>query len=806
MKALGKPSACRGAIIAAFLLLCGTNSHAAEPISSTEETLRQNSEGTLQIEDVFSMLNLKDTGLQMTLSRDGRMVAYTVEDRRKKERESEVRWFTKSGVFKDMVGCDIWVTDTVSGVTMSITEGQGNSWSPAWSPDGRLLAFNSDRSGSTHLWIWDRSTNGLRQISDAVTRLVGFDSLKWTPDGREILTRVLPEGTPVSFQPSASRADTPTKTNNFTLTKPAVRVFESWAAVDRTGPSVTSPTPQESEWTRASRADLALVNVTNGTVKRIAKGVLSTWADVSPDGSRVAFANRKPVSGIQKSFRPYFDIVVVDLSDGSIRTVIADVPLNAGGQTVAWSPNGELLSYSTSEDDPSSLCGIVSASERGIKHKASGNTATAQFGYQAPLWDDKSAFLYALGGGSLWRIKADDGSATLVATIPGKPIGSILAQQNRRQPWSKGGDFVVVIAQDTHTTKSGFFKIDLKTGTMSTLREDEQQYGGFGGVLSSMKTSVSDDEQLIVFAAESADQSEELWVIQSDFRRARQLTHINPNIGRIQMGKQQLLEWKGRDGEAHQGLLLLPSDFRKGTRYPLVVHVYEQSQRHANTFGLAGTQFFNLQLFATRGYAVLFPDAPVFRKPDPMQRIADIVLPGIERVIELGIADANRVGVMGHSSGGYMALSLLVQYPFKAGLVSAGIGDMFSFYGIPLNDDGSSFGMPWAEDQMGMKASPWEVQERYLRNSPWFFLDKVVASVLLLVGTQDAPNVAQMDQVFVGLKRLGKRAQYAKYEGEAHAEEWWSAANKLDAARRMLGWFDKHLKNGRQSQGPTIPH
>ncbi len=102
---------------------------------------------------------------------------------------------------------------------------------------------------------------------------------------------------------------------------------------------------------------------------------------------------------------------------------------------------------------------------------------------------------------------------------------------------------------------------------------------------------------------------------------------------------------------------------------------------------------------------------------------------------------------------------------------------------------------------MAMKADPWHDRDRYLRNSPWFDLDKVAAATLILVGTDDRAIVPQTDQTFVALRRLGKRAEYAKYSGEVHAEEWWSYANKLDAGNRILKWFDKYLgnKSGQES-------
>ena len=105
------------------------------------------------------------------------------------------------------------------------------------------------------------------------------------------------------------------------------------------------------------------------------------------------------------------------------------------------------------------------------------------------------------------------------------------------------------------------------------------------------------------------------------------------------------------DGELVKGALLLPSDYREGRRYPLIVRVYGgeflQSDK-LNRFGLEQGAVNNLQLLSSRGYAVLLPDTPQ-KIGTPMSDLAKSVLAGVNKVVEMGIADSNRVGLMGHS-------------------------------------------------------------------------------------------------------------------------------------------------------------
>ena len=172
------------------------------------------------------------------------------------------------------------------------------------------------------------------------------------------------------------------------------------------------------------------------------------------------------------------------------------------------------------------------------------------------------------------------------------------------------------------------------------------------------------------------------------------------------------------------------------------------------------------------------------------------VLPGINKAVESGLADPDRVGVTGHSYGGYSTLSLVAQSPrFKAAVMRAGMGNMIGQYG-QLAPDGTNYGLAWAESGQGrMGGSPWEFRERYLENSPYLYLDRVQTPLLIIHGGKDDAVPSYLaDEVFTGLRRLGKPVTYARYEGESHWEGTWSFANQLDALTRSVAWFNRYLK------------
>jgi dipeptidyl aminopeptidase/acylaminoacyl peptidase len=157
---------------------------------------------------------------------------------------------------------------------------------------------------------------------------------------------------------------------------------------------------------------------------------------------------------------------------------------------------------------------------------------------------------------------------------------------------------------------------------------------------------------------------------------------------------------------------------------------------------------------------------------------------------------------MGHSYGGYSTLALIAQSSlFKAAVMRAGMGDLISGYG-QLGPDGTNGGIAWSESGQGrMGGSPWEFRERYLGNSPIFSLDRIKTPLLIIHGEQDvAVPVFLADQVFTGLRRLGRAVTYVRYAGEGHWEGDWSYANQVDVLNRQIAWFNRHLKVAAASQ------
>jgi dipeptidyl aminopeptidase/acylaminoacyl peptidase len=299
-----------------------------------------------------------------------------------------------------------------------------------------------------------------------------------------------------------------------------------------------------------------------------------------------------------------------------------------------------------------------------------------------------------------------------------------------------------------------------------------------------------------VYYAEDAGHGSDLCVSDAAFQNPRRLTHLNAKMDKYEMGSARLVNWLSDDGERLQGALLLPVGYQEGKRYPLIVWVNGGSllSNRFGHFGFESSGVFNMQLFATRGFAVLFPDSPQ-HLGTPSLDLAKTVLPGLNRVIEMGIADPDRLGLMGHSNGGYSTLALICQTKrFKAAIEMDGKGDLIGRYGA-MDGSGAALGTSNLENgESGLGGTPWQVRDKYIENSPVFYLDRVETPLLIIHGSGDHTVPPFLgDEVFVGLRRLGKRVEYAKYQGEEHSPLRWSYADQVDLCNRMITWFEKYL-------------
>jgi dipeptidyl aminopeptidase/acylaminoacyl peptidase len=261
--------------------------------------------------------------------------------------------------------------------------------------------------------------------------------------------------------------------------------------------------------------------------------------------------------------------------------------------------------------------------------------------------------------------------------------------------------------------------------------------------------------------------------------------------------------------------LLLPPHADPGTLLPLVITPYPGTilgDTRPSDFSLADFEpTLSPPMLAAHGYAVLKPSMPI-GSAEPVDDIITALRPAIAAALGTGRVDAARIGVVGHSYGGYTALLMATELPcLRSVVASASASDLLLAYGsfdphatLDLASGMSTiFPFAWAEDGQGrMGVPPWQDPARYLRNSPFYRLDRVTAPILLFHGDLDPVPVTQAERTYAALYRLGKDARLVRFYGEGHVPQ--SPATIRVRWRETFAWLDRTMPLHGIGRGPAF--
>jgi dipeptidyl aminopeptidase/acylaminoacyl peptidase len=296
------------------------------------------------------------------------------------------------------------------------------------------------------------------------------------------------------------------------------------------------------------------------------------------------------------------------------------------------------------------------------------------------------------------------------------------------------------------------------------------------------------------------------------------LVKMNTFLSKIAEGERRWIQYRDLEGQDLNGLIIMPANYEAGKRYPLVTWIYpgdilDRSSSLESFTGVNFDSWLNLQLLTARGYAVLWPSMPINPRSagrlDSYMDLKNGVLPAIDKVIDLGIADPERLAVWGQSAGGYAVYGIVTQTNrFNAAIATAGFADLLSFYGTlspryryePYPYE-SMRGEYFFESDVG-GALPWKDLGLYLRNSPIFYVERVQTPLMIVQGDLDHTLIQQGEEFFTSLYRQGKRARFVRYWGEGHVLS--SPANICDFWSHMYAWIDEYCDILRDNNGNLV--
>lgn len=319
--------------------------------------------------------------------------------------------------------------------------------------------------------------------------------------------------------------------------------------------------------------------------------------------------------------------------------------------------------------------------------------------------------------------------------------------------------------------------------------------------------SYSADFKTLVFTGSTPTVPEDVYVWTGK-GAAKRLVELNPFLSQRQLGEQQLVTYKARDGQAIEGLLILPVGYQKGTTYPLLMFVHGGPEAHHSnnwltSYGTPG------QVMAGKGYASFYAnyrsstgyglEFAAVGYGDPAGVEFDDLADAIDHLVNVGIADKDRVGMAGGSYGGYASAWFATYYTkyIKAACVFVGISNVASKRGttdIPYEELFVHSGKPLEE--------MWDLM---LKRSPIYYAKQSRTATLILGGAAD-PRVhpEQSLQLYRTMKMNDHPAvRLVQYPGEGHGNA--RQPGRIDAFHRIADWMDWYVKDKNPLTGPMPP-
>jgi dipeptidyl aminopeptidase/acylaminoacyl peptidase len=336
------------------------------------------------------------------------------------------------------------------------------------------------------------------------------------------------------------------------------------------------------------------------------------------------------------------------------------------------------------------------------------------------------------------------------------------------------------------TRASGFYRL-MPDRRMVELAMADARFGA---------PTKAQDADVVVLTRETFTDFPDLWLTTTEFKDMKRVTEANPQQKDYNWGTAEIVTWQSLQGQPLEGILYRPENFDYGKKYPMIVYFYERLSEglHTHRAPAPGSSSINPTFYTSRGYLVFMPDIP-YRIGYPGQSAVSAILPGVNSIVSRGIVDPARIGMQGHSWGGYQVCYLVTQTDmFRAAVAGAPVSNMTSAYGGIRWGSGMVRQFQYEKTQSRIGGSLWERPLQYLENSPVFWADKINTPLLILHNDQDdAVPWYQGIELFTALRRLQRPAWMLNYNGELHGIR--RRANQVDWATRMQQFFDHYLKD-----------
>ena len=685
---------------------------------------------------------------------DGRWLAVTVQSRRDRTDVDHMRFGDPTYV--SPASTRVLLIETTSGDQEWLFGDPVQVRGLTWSPDDTQLGYFLMVGGQYQLRMYNIESGNTRSVSLGTTKEISSNSpLIWAPDGSSVLLSLRPEA----------------------WAEEARQAF----AVMTSGPVVVQDSRNDFlAWDRvrnlASRQVAALVSVSSGSVEEILPEADVQGLRFGESGDFVTYTAVKPQkTAYERNEGTEYEILKLVLDGSAPESIVApserrtNPNWNKAGDAFVYSEEGNVFLRKLEEDSTTNLT---------EQHRGSvSEDDSTKMSFSPMRWspDDQNILMSSQTG---WHILSpDDGGLELVLPLEedeeSRPSRSV-------QSWSEDGRYIYFTYSASAEWQRGLKRLDLQSGVIETMMLDENLYRSF---------NFSDDGGTVIYRMSDGNRPDEIWAASENFSERKQLTDLNSQLADLPLSKTELIEYLDIDGNTLYGILYYPVGYEPGRKYPLVAEIYEQFFDNGYNE--------NMNLITAQGWFGFRPSVR-FEEGFPGEAWLKAVPSAINKLVDRGIVDNDKIGVYGQSYGGYAVNLLITQTDrFAAAANVSGKVNMISFLGdSPRITTRNYRAAEIGQDRIG--ATLWEQPQKYIEHSAIMFADRINTPLLMLSGEGDW-NVPATNQreMYYALRRLGKEVVWVNYMSGGHgAGRASSAEDFVDHWERMFDWFREYFDEG----------
>jgi dienelactone hydrolase len=504
-------------------------------------------------------------------------------------------------------------------------------------------------------------------------------------------------------------------------------------------------------------ADIYLQDITTGERTMVKECINDRYMQVSPGGKYLLFMQdghfwtidvaTRVITNITASAPVSFIDMESDLTTKMYPDRLQKPPFGVEGWTKS---DAEVLLYDKYD------MWQVAADGSGAKRLTDG--ATEEVRHRLIRLDEAA-------GGMWWRRRAFSRSADEEWVDLSKPVYMSLYGE-----WTK---------------KSGYARIE-PGGDVSRLVWLDKNVGSLA------KAKETEAYRYIV---QDYDDSPDIFVGGADLNGAKQITTTNPFQSDYAWGRSELIEYVTDKGRRLQGALFYPAGYEAGKKYPMIVYNYELLSQNVHRYVVPSDRsYYNISVFTSQGYFVLEPDI-VFRIRQPGWSVVECITAGVKMVTGMGVVDPERIGIVGHSMGGYNTSFVATHTNgiFAAAVAGAPITDLVSYYGDHHWGTGIAETDHIETGQERMEVALYEDFQAYVDNSAVYNVHNMTTPLLLEHGDSDGIIAWYQSIMLYNIARRAKKnIVMLGYIGADHGLR--KKENQRDYQHRILAWFGHYLK------------